>query len=200
MYAAPHRWPALSARRFCVLPHFRTSGAGLIQGIMAVVVDWETYMDLHTAVGHLASACNAAERSGVNELVRMVHSEKPAAKDRMHTSYHIRMPEHGIGHVGCRVLLQLLASDYVVEEKGISNDATGHRLMEAVFLYALEKEQPECTGPLSCMVHVWEAAEHMRSLSEKFHWQLKQIPFCRIEDIDLLVQQLHIYGQSAREQ
>ena len=157
-------------------------------------------MDLHTAAGDLASACNAAECSGVTELVRMVHSEKPAVRDRLHTSYHTQMPEHGLGHVGCRVLPQLLASDYVVEEKGISNDATGHRLMEAVFLYALEREQPECTGPLSCMVYVWEAAELIRPLSDKFYWQLKQIPYCRIEDIDLLVQQLHMYGQSSLEQ
>ena len=61
-----------------------------------MVVDWETYMDLHTAAGDLASACNAAERSGVTELVRMVHSEKPAVRDRLHTSYHTQMPEHGL--------------------------------------------------------------------------------------------------------
>ena len=51
----------------------------------------------------------------------------------LHTDYHVQMPDNGLGHVAARVLQQLLAFDYVISAKGISNNETGHRLMEAVF-------------------------------------------------------------------
>ena len=106
--------------------------------------------------GKLARACGEARKCGVSQLVKSVHEEPTIEKQVLHADYQVQMPEHGLGHVAARVLLQLLAFDYVVSAKGISNNAIGHKLMEAVFSFAFKKEQPagtRCTG-LAALVEV----------------------------------------------